>query len=301
MDNFAFLRTMDIEELIALMNVTTDEVLKENISHVLGKNGSWYSRNDYSSDRSTYITPSLDSNYRTLISDVKIEDIEFFQNLVCKGVGNNIGYHSGLNKIETAHLVYGDAHIQSFLKEYGVDRLWKFINVLEYGCVKDRSIKDRKIACKIKESSIIKDALEEAKYLRYFETFFENAENRELYEGTFNSYMYMKDYLYRLLTNNDDISMPEVFSEQRKKFILAKDSIQDISKFLLDIRTRISDSRLSAFNNKLRFCAKSKPSVLTDYQRQYIELVSFGTSLEQLENKDFSDTERLIYIPKKKI
>ncbi len=296
-----FLNTMDIEELFALMKVTTDNELKENISLVLGKNSSKYSRLNYSSERSSCITSSLDEYYRHLIEELKISDLEFLEDLVFKGLGNNIGYQTGLGKVYETNLVYGDKNVQSFLKENGIDKLWKFINICELGYIREKSQKEKELANKVRTSDIINKTTEEASYFRYLDAFFANEENRVLYEGTFNSYMYIKDYLYRLLALDKTISITQVFDEQRKKVSIAKQYIQEISIYLLGIRSRITDSRLSAFNNKLKFVAKSKPSELTRFQRQYIELVSFGTSLDKLKNKDFSDIERLIYIPKKKI
>ncbi len=99
MEKYAFLNTMDIEELFALMKVTTDNELKENISLVLGKNSSKYPRLNYSSERSSCITSSLDEYYRHLIEELKISDLEFLEDLVFKGLGNNIGYQTKLEQV----------------------------------------------------------------------------------------------------------------------------------------------------------------------------------------------------------
>ena len=142
MEKYAFLNTMDIEELFALMKVTTDNELKENISLVLGKNSSKYSRLNYSSERSSCITSSLDEYYRHLIEELKISDLEFLEDLVFKGLGNNIGYQTGLGKVYETNLVYGDKNVQSFLKENGIDKLWKFINICELGYIREKSQKE---------------------------------------------------------------------------------------------------------------------------------------------------------------
>lgn len=301
MEKYSFLQTMDIEELIALRNATTDEKLKIKIQEVLGNNNH-FSRNSYSSDRFKYIDSSLDDKYRRLIYDLKISNLTFFEDLVCTGVGNNAGYQTSISDLDEISLVYGCPRVSEELNKLGVDRFWKYRNICQLGYISSRtSLEELKVAREIKDNSAINEIKEEAKYLRYLEMFFTSEENKALYEGAYNSYMYIKDYLYRLLAYNNDISIQSILNEQKEKIIITREYIQEICKHLLNLRTRITDSRLSAFNNKIRFVAKRKPDNFTDHQNQFVELVAFGTTKDNLKSKDFSDIERLIYIPRKKI
>ncbi len=301
MEKYSFLQTMDIEELIALKNATTDEKLKIKIQEVLGSNN-YFSRNSYSSDRFRYIDSSLDDKYKKLIYDLKISNLTFFEDLVCTGVGNNAGYQTSISDLDEISLVYGCPRVLEELNKLGVDRFWKYRNICQLGYISSRtSLEELKVAREIKDNSAINEIKEEAKYLRYLEMFFTSEENKALYEGAYNSYMYIKDYLYRLLAYNNDISIQSILNEQKEKIIITREYIQEICKHLLNLRTRITDSRLSAFNNKVRFVAKRKPDNFTDHQNQFVDLVAFGTTKDNLKSKDFSDIERLIYIPRKKI
>lgn len=302
MEKYSFLQTMDIEELIALRNATNDKELIANIQGVLGNNKNNYSRRSYSSDRFLFIDSSLDLKYKNLIRDLKISNLRFFQDLVCTGVGNNAGYQTSISNLDEISLVYGSPMVSEELNKLGIDRFWKYRNICQLGFISSRSsLVESKLAEEIKDNELINETRKEAEYFRYLDAFFSSEENKALYEGAYNSYMYIKDYLYRLLSYDENLSLKEILDKQNEKVVIVREYIQEICKHLLDLRTRITDSRLSAFNNKVRYVAKKMPNNFTDHQNQFVELVSFGTTKENLEKKDYSDVERLLYIPRKKI
>lgn len=307
MKKYDFLKTMSIEKLIALKEVTTDELLKDNIEVVLGSNKDDFSRELYSSDRSTYITPELDDDYKRLINNLKISDLKFFYDLACTGLGNNAGYQSSISDINEMSLVYGYPNVKELLAEYGVNRYWKYRNMC-FDCVPVKGYlresnysEEFKIFEEINKQELIKKAKEETQYFRGLDSFFSCDENKVLYEGTYNAYMYMKDYLYHVLSEDNNISLDNILMSHKEKVVIVKRYIQDIAEYLYFLKSRITDSRLAVFNNKIRFIVKKRPSKFSDQQQQFAELVAFGISKENLEKKDYKEMERLIYIPKNKI
>ena len=302
MNKYNFLKSMDLSELIALQNVTTDTILKENIKSVLGSDERKYSRDFYTSDRTVFINDALNDDYKKLIKCFKVSNLECFINLACLGLGNNEGFNSGLKKLDEAALIYGNPEVQKYLKEIGVNKYWEFHSLYNVGYFRDKnSIRERNLNLTIKKSELIKSLKEDIQYLDYFETFFSLEQNRNLFEGAYNTYMYIKENLHRMLAVENDISVDRLLSEQDEKYELDCEYLHEISIHLYTLKKRIMDSRLSAFNHKVSFIAKKQFSPLNDGQKQFAELVSYGMTKEELASKNFESAERLLYIPKKYI
>lgn len=300
MKDFSFLKTMTLKQLIALKDSTNDEDLKENILALIGTNQEKYSSHFYSSDRTEQVTKELDKAYLKVIKSVKINDLDFFVRLVCNGKGNNIGINSSCSSLDQAILIYEYPEAKELIKQYGIKKILDFFLLYNNGWYKDYfAVKERAALEFLKMEDLIKEAEHETQYLRYLEEFFKDEKQRKLYEGVYNSYMYIKEYIYKCLALNPESSLEEIFADYQRNRELITIYFQEICSYLLNIRRRIPNSRLSAFNNKIAFAARYKYDTLNEIQSDFAKLLALGTSRENLENKNFEDMERLVYIPKR--
>lgn len=71
--------------------------------------------------------------------------------------------------------------------------------------------------------------------------------------------------------------------------------------YLLSVHESIDGLRLSFGNTKIAYNSKKEDKEFTEYQRTFINGLSFGTTKEKLENGDYTDLSRIIYLPKNKV
>jgi len=130
-------------------------------------------------------------------------------------------------------------------------------------------------------------------------TLFENQYIQETFEGPYNMYNYIKNYLYYLLKHEIEVTEKEVFSDIEDKRKIITIQFKDISSYLYEIRNGtnlrlcISNAGLSKGINKIgdRF---------TDDQQVFIDALAFGTTLEKLEDRNYEDYKKLLYLPQGK-
>lgn len=140
------------------------------------------------------------------------------------------------------------------------------------------------------------------KKLSYLNEIFQDKDNCINYQGVYTSFMYIKRYLKETLiidSIEDDHQL--VFKDYNNKVKIVTENIGSIANELLDLRESIPGSRLVVFNKILSATADKKPNTpITYWQRNLIDTIAYGTTLEKLESKDYSDAKQLIYLPYKK-
>lgn len=153
------------------------------------------------------------------------------------------------------------------------------------------------------ENEKVKETMNVVPTLAYLDRVFQNIDNILNYQGSYIVYQYVKNYLNEVLKEG----MPQTDQEliykdydQKVEYVLA--NISSIATYLMEIRDQIPDSRLALSNQGLSRTAKKIPgSGITLQQKIFAQGIAFGTTLEKLENRNYEDSENLIYIPHQKL
>lgn len=153
------------------------------------------------------------------------------------------------------------------------------------------------------ENAFFNDLWKRTMTLAYLDEIFQNQVNCIQYQGTYVTFQYVKNYLEKVLKEDSPKSDEElIFQDYMEKFDIVTENIVPIANELLKARNRVSGSRLSNFNMALsKIAHKKQDSSITKRQRFFIETIAYGTTLEKLKSKNYSDAKQLIYLPYKKI
>lgn len=297
MGKYDFLRTLNKEQLLGLREATDDADLLLNINSLL-KNEAVPS---YESNRKIYITDEKEEEYESIAKSLKIDDLSFFRKLVFEGKGNNLGSYGYYNFIDDARLLFDNEEVRKLANFYGIRRFIDFHEVYISGNTKVGSKQLVNIGTELKNSDIVKNALDHIKYFSYLDEFFLNERNIKESEGTYNSYMFIKEYIYQLLNLYPDVTVDELFSDFDSKKDLVIEYFQEICTYLYTLRESIPNARLSAFNPKISFASKYRHEKLDKTYSLFADMLAFGTTLEKLQNKNFEDYQRIIYVPQRTI
>lgn len=119
---------------------------------------------------------------------------------------------------------------------------------------------------------------------------------QEDFEGPYNMLNYIKNYIYYLLKQKDEITTAEIFSDYDKKRELVTVQIRDISSYLCEIRNG-TNLRLCIANAGLSRTANKTGEKFNEQQQLFIDALAFGTTLEKIENRNYEDYKRLLYLP----
>ena len=119
------------------------------------------------------------------------------------------------------------------------------------------------------------------------------------FEGPYNMLNYIKNYIYQLLKQKKEITPEDIYEDYYEKRELVTIQIKDISSYLCKIRNG-TNLRLCISNAGLSKNTNKTGNKITFDQSLYIDALSFGTTLEKLENKDYEDYKKLLYLPKGK-
>lgn len=297
MSKYEFLKDIPINQLVSLYEVTTDEDLKENINSVLKRSKPYTER--YSSDRHSYIEESITPAYLNLIDNLLLKDLSFYNELVCLSRGNNRGANANYNFLDKPILMYHYPGVKEKLFKYDIRFMKQFHNVFVFGSKYYGGEKDKGLVQEIKNIPEVIEAKEKTEYFKYLEEFFKNEENKYYYEGAYNSFMYIKDYLYKIL-NDQNVEIANLLKETQERSQIVLEYLQEICKYLYDLKDNIGECRISACNNRyITQILKGKE----DYEfnkQQLAELFAFGMTNEELKKQNFKALERLIYIPRNK-
>lgn len=121
------------------------------------------------------------------------------------------------------------------------------------------------------------------------------------YESVFNTYMYIREYIFSQLKENESFTKDNVFDDIDEKTQIIIDNFRDICSYLLSVREVIDGLRLFFGDTKIAYNSKKEDKEFTEYQRTFINGLAFGTTKEKLENGDYTDLSRIIYLPKNKV
>ena len=137
----------------------------------------------------------------------------------------------------------------------------------------------------------------------YLETVFDgNNQNISCYEGVYNTLNYMRSSICRTLHDGIKLeSKEDLFKDYDEKFELASRSIKEIANELFELKNQIPNSRISIANQALSRMVQKTGKSITSRQKQFIDAVAFGSSLENLKNKDYSEAKRLLFVPQSNI
>lgn len=126
-----------------------------------------------------------------------------------------------------------------------------------------------------------------------------NSSLQEELIGPYNMLNYIKNYIYSLLKQNPNIDKEDVFKDYSEKKELVNLRLGDISSYLLEIRNGTT-LKLCICNNSLSRNAEKVSKHNTIDQDLFIDTLAFGTTLEKIENRDYGDYQKLLYLPQGK-
>jgi len=132
--------------------------------------------------------------------------------------------------------------------------------------------------------------------------FFKDFDYVHSHEGVYNTFNYIKNYIYGLLINNQNITKEDVFADYDDKYCLVCEQIADIASYLYEIRKDSDEIKLSIGNAGLYGTTKRDDTskTLTRFQRRFADAITFGISYEKLEKRDYEECKRLLFVPKDK-
>lgn len=133
--------------------------------------------------------------------------------------------------------------------------------------------------------------------LSKMEEFFKEEDFVEGYENVFNNYNYIKNYVYQCLIDNPNATKEDVFKDAVTKKKYVRDHIGDVASYLYNIRGD-GDLRMSVANGGLKRSANKIGDQISFHQQRMIEAVAFGTTIEKLQEGNYEDSKRLIYLPR---
>lgn len=130
------------------------------------------------------------------------------------------------------------------------------------------------------------------------ETFFKDHYQIESHEGVYNTFNYIKNYIYYLLMNSSSLDRDGVFALYDDKFKMVSEQLADIASYLYEMRNDASELKLSIGNaglyNTTRRVDNSKP--LSRFQRRFADAIAFGISYDKLEKRDYEECKRLLFV-----
>jgi len=247
--DFKFLNTLSLTDLenlkesLLLGNEDKIEVLKEIEKIILYKKDVNLGIINYSSDRMTYYKKENADQCIELLSEIELNDLDFFANSLNARVVNRHPF---------------------FIERFGIT-----------------------------SSNVT---------LNTFEDIFKYPNNIYSHEGVYNTYNYIKDYIYYLLMNNPNVTKEDIFSKFKDKYNLVAKKIPEIASYLYTLKQQTDNSVLSIGNKGLGTATKRIESErpLTEYQQNIVGAVEFGTTIEKLEDSNYDDCKRLLFTPRKK-
>lgn len=148
----------------------------------------------------------------------------------------------------------------------------------------------------------ISEAYKKAQFLSYLDEIFKDKDNCMNYLGAYTVFKYVKNYLENVLQSDDSKSDNElIYQDYEKKVEIVTENLVSIANELLFLRNSIPGSRISVNNSILLKTAHKKVDTqITHRQKNLIEAIAFGTSLEKLESKNYEDAKQLVFLPLKK-
>lgn len=155
----------------------------------------------------------------------------------------------------------------------------------------------------LKQIEITKNKTIDIKKANYTSNYIPNVDNIFKYdlfqgdfEGPYNMLNYIKNYIYYLLKQEKELTPKDVFSDYYEKRKLVTIKIRDISSYLCEIRNG-TNLRLCIANAGLSRTANKTGEQFNIQQSLFIDALAFGTTLEKIENREYEDYKKLLYLP----
>lgn len=215
--------------------------------------------------------------------------------------GNNIGSSCNNRILDTPSILYTKERVRELLANYGINNLFSFSKLFFYHKYSGNKVEDNKVYHEIMESKEIQEELLALRYFSYLDNFFKDEEMIKKYEGVFNTYMYIREYILSMIKRDSSFTFENIFDSFDEKKEIVVDNFKDICSYLLSVRELINGLRLSFGNTKIAYNSRKEDKEFTEYQRMFINGLAFGTTKEKLENGDYTDLSRIIYLPKNKV
>lgn len=289
MANYPFIDKLTTDELMQLqqMVILNPDFISERISERNDKVNMLYSSTS-SYPVKEVITSTDEVNYKTLevLSNIKISELDFLEASFTEVGNNKIRFH-----IPFDFILYNEEGY-SIAKNYGIHDRMSYYNL-------QKNTKDS-----FMNTDKVKDILEKSACVSYLEEFFKNPDTIKALPGALNTYNYIKKYLFEVVDGNNSDSIEiynNILKEQDSKVKLVTENFQAIANELLFARESISSKkspRLSVSNQGLKYYAQNPCNNPSGKQKLLINAIAFGTSLEDLENQDYSNAKRLIFTKK---
>lgn len=131
--------------------------------------------------------------------------------------------------------------------------------------------------------------------LKQLDEVFTNTDYIDNYEAVYHTFCYIKDSIYSYLSQyKEEASKEHFFRDYPEKQELVKTQLQDIAKYLYEVREE-NGLRMSITNQGLRRTARKVGDGITYHQQRMVEAIAFGTTIEKLEAKNYEDSKRLLY------
>lgn len=224
------------------------------------------------------------------LENKSIKDIDFlFRNMTFMNSCNYGG------RIPRERLIFFDKTGKEILRQYKINDRMKLTDIfIDYSVYK-------------KEHPILKDQTFTDLWLRsskliYLDEFFKDSENVLNFQGTYTTYMYVKEHIKKSLDASslgDDNEL--VYKNYNEKINFAKENLKDITFELVNLRDSIPGAKVAINNIGLSKTAhKKEGSNLTKSQENLVEAIAFGSSLDKLKEHDYSEIKKLIYVPIRK-
>lgn len=236
----------------------------------------------------------LSPNNRRLqkyLESTYIKEFEFlFRSLIYMPGNNQQG------SLSFCKLLLLDDDVKNIGLEYNITSesiLWKIFCNYDYYHISHPFLENDKVI----------ETMEKAQTLAYLDEIFKNMDNVLSYQGSYTVYQYVKRYLKEVLKDE----MPQtdnelIYKDYNQKLELVLANISNVSSYLLDKREQIPNSRLALSNHGLsRMARKLAGTSISFEQNVFAKGIAFGTTLEKLEDGNYEDSKRLIFLPHQKI
>lgn len=225
--------------------------------------------------------------YDLAMQTIPFSSFHFFTRSMLQGKHNNKG------SLREYDLLMMDNEFREVAKSYGISssaKLWQIC--FQYENSNFFQHKD------------VQEIFRKTQALDYLDKFFMDEVNQSNYENSYHVFLYIKSFILDSLTqgswNDEEIqNLCFLYQNFSKKQEIIKRDFSNIAEELLSERNCVPNGLLSVFNNGLtRAVHKKHGAPFSRSQMDFIDAISFGCSLENLENQNYEQAKQLIYIPK---
>ena len=270
--DYKYLNYCSPEELYGLKNIVENSSVKDinlliSINKLLEKQKENLDY-DFSSDNIPYYKKELEEKCDSILKQLDFSKIFFFMASFCeKGNGGS----------------FCNPNVTYDLMKYYADSVAVFRNLAEN-------------SWGLRFELIL---YEEYIYLNQIDNMFKNDYYKQHYEGSYNMLNYIKNYIYFMLDKYGDIDLNNLYQEYCLKKSLIVKNLNDICDYLNQIRQN-TNLRSSLSNYGLSRNAKKTSEQLTLSQTILVDALAFGTTVDKIEDKDYSDFRKILYLPRGK-